>query len=233
MADEARTLFVIPAYNEGANIGPVLEDLLRAAPPAQVLVVNDGSEDDTLEIARRYPVHTIDFPFNLGVASALHMGFRYALERGFTQVVQFDGDGQHIPAEAAKVLAPVLAGSFDIAVGCRIEHPEATSSFARQFGGRILSLLLLLLTGRAYRDPTSGFRAYSLAAIRRFARDFPDEYPEVESLVLARKFGLRVTETPVQMRPRRAGKSSISLFGSVYYMVKVCLASLVIMLRRY
>jgi len=233
MPEPTKTLFVIPAFNEAANIGPVLDDLLQTVSADHVLVVNDGSEDDTLEAARKFPVSTIDFPFNLGVASALHLGFRFALHHGFSQVVQFDGDGQHLPAEAQRILEPVLNGTCDIAIGCRAEGWEAASSFARRFGSRVLSALLRLLTGRAYRDPTSGFRAYSLEAIRRFARDFPDEYPEVESIVLASKFGLRVAEIPVRMRPRRAGKSSISLLGSVYYMAKVCLASAVIMLRKY
>ncbi len=233
MPEPAKTLFVIPAYNEGTNIGAVIADLLQLVEADQILVVNDGSEDDTLKVAQGYPIHTIDFPFNLGVAQALYAGFRYALEHGFEQVIQFDGDGQHLATETAALLAPILDGSADITVGCRAGNDTSTSSFARRFGSRVLSTLLLLLTGRAYRDPTSGFRAYSSRAIHSFSREFPDEYPEVESLVLANKFVLRVAEVPVKMRPRRTGKSSISFFGSVYYMFKVCLASVVIMLRKY
>ncbi|NLH48119.1 MAG: glycosyltransferase family 2 protein [Myxococcales bacterium] len=229
---EPRTLFIIPAYNESANIERVLQELSEVARPEEILVVSDGSTDNTAALTRRQPVALLEFPFNLGVASVMQAGFRYALRHGFTAAVQFDGDGQHVPGEAAKLLAALAAGDCDIAIGYR-SGGERVSTLARHLGSKILAALLVLLTRRFYRDPTSGFRAFSRRAIEAFAKNFPEEYPEVESIVLAKKLGLRIRETPVTMRPRIAGKSSITVLGSAYYMVKVMLASLVIMLRRY
>jgi len=235
MTDNApkKALFIVPAYNECANIAQVLDDLLSVAGPEQILVVNDASEDATLAVIRRYPVKYIDFPFNLGVASVLKIGFQHALKNNFALAVQFDGDGQHVAAEAAKIAEAIRADICDVAIGSRAGLSEHTSSLARRVGSKFISGILVLLTGQYISDPTSGFRAYSLAAIQKFARDFPDEYPEVESIVLAKKFGLRVKETSVTMRPRQAGSSSITIFGSIYYLVKVILASCIILLRKY
>lgn len=228
-----RALFVVPAFNEEPNIGAVIDDLLSAAPPASILVVSDGSRDATARIARERGVACADFPFNAGVACAVKAGFRHAMRHGFGAVVQFDGDGQHLASEVGSVLDPVLRGECDIAVGYRsgLKHP--VSSKARMVGRIVLTGWLMILTRRYHADPTSGFRAYSRRAIQAFAEDFPEEYPEVESLVLARKLGLSVGGYPVMMRPRQAGRSSISFAGSIYYMIKVVLSTFVILLRRY
>lgn len=227
-----RTLFIIPAYNESANIERVLRELYDVAAPDEILVVSDGSNDETAALVRRQPVALLEFPFNLGVASVMQAGFRHALRHEFDYAVQFDGDGQHVPAEAVKLIRVLEEGDCDIVIGYR-SGGKRVSTLARHLGGKILSGLLVLLTRQFYRDPTSGFRVFSRQAIAAFAKNFPEEYPEVESIVLARKLGLRIRETPVSMRPRLAGKSSITVLGSAYYMVKVVLASLVIVLRRY
>ena len=198
-----------------------------------VAVRNLQEEDETLDVVRSTSVHCIDFPINLGVASALQSGFRFALRHGFNMVVQFDGDGQHIAGEIVKIAGPVQNGECDIAVGSREQDKEATSSTARRLGSRIISTFLKAFTRQDFKDPTSGFRAYSSEAVERFASDFPDEYPEVESIILAKKYGLTVIEVPVSMRPRMGGQSSISFYGSWYYMIKVFLASVVMMLRKY
>lgn len=226
-------LFIVPAFNEEPNIGEVIEDLLSVAKPEQILIVNDGSEDGTFGKIRQYPVKHIDFCINLGVSSVMQAGFRFARKHGHSLVIQFDGDGQHIAEQSSKIIDAVSSGGCDIAIGARVEDREATSSFPRHLGGQVLSKLLKIFTGQTIQDPTSGFRTYSSQAIEKFADHFPDEYPEVESIILAHKFGLKIKEVPVEMRPRMSGRSSISFLGSLYYMLKVLLASAVMMLRKY
>lgn len=226
-------LFIVPAFNEESNIGEVIRDLMTVAKPAEILIVNDGSEDSTSLEIQQHPVRHIDFCINLGVSSVMQAGFHYAKNHGRNVAVQFDGDGQHIAEQSAKIIDEVCCGQCDIAIGARVEDGEATSSLPRHIGGQVLSRVIRLFTGQTIKDPTSGFRAYSSRAIDRFAKFFPDEYPEVESIILAHKFGFVVKEVPVEMRPRLSGRSSISFLGSLYYMLKVILASAVMMLRKY
>ncbi|MCC6157760.1 MAG: glycosyltransferase family 2 protein [Deltaproteobacteria bacterium] len=226
-------LFIVPAFNEAANIASVIEDLMTIAPPGNIVVVNDGSKDNTAEIAGRYPIRVVDMPFNMGVSMALRTGFQNAMVRGAKMAVQFDGDGQHVAREIERIVSPVARGECDVAVGVRLADQKSTSTLPRMIGSAALRILLRILTGSSYADPTSGFRAYSEDAIVRFVHHFPDDYPEVEGLVLAHKLHLRVREYPVQMRRRLGGRSSITFLSSIYYMVKVALASIVIVLRRY
>jgi glycosyltransferase involved in cell wall biosynthesis len=233
MTDPTKKLFVLPAFNEADNLGSVLADLAAIAQPDQIVVVNDGSEDDTAAVARSAGVHCLDFAINVGVSSAVRAGFRFAIREGNDIVIQFDADGQHLALEAEKIIEAVTRGDCDVAIGARKSDLEETSTFFRRQGRRLLSAFLLVFTRQYFSDPTSGFRAYSKRAIDLFAVDFPDEYPEVESIVLAKKAGLTIKEIPVAMAPRKAGTSSISFFGSIYYMVKVILASAIMTLRKY
>lgn len=228
-----KKLYIIPALNEEETVGRVIEDLLTVAAPDEILVVNDGSSDDTLAVIQSYPVHCIDFPYNLGVSSVIQAGFKFALRHGHDLAIQFDGDGQHLAAESQKIIDLVRNNGCDIAIGSRQKEVDESSSLPRRLGGAFLSRFLLIFTGQQINDPTSGFRAYSKRAIEVFAKELPDEYPEVESIVLAKKRGLSVEEVTVSMAPRRAGKSSISFIGSWYYMVKTILALFVMMLRKY
>jgi glycosyltransferase involved in cell wall biosynthesis len=226
-------LFIVPAYNEGNTIGSVIADLQSIVPANQILIVNDGSEDHTLRSIREFDVHCIDFPVNLGVSSVLQAGFCFALRHGFSAAIQFDGDGQHLAEQAQCIAQPVTSGQCDIAIGVRDTQKDGSTSLPRQVGGKVLSGFLKVFTGQRFVDPTSGFRAYSDKAIRKFALEFPDEYPEIESIVLAKKYGLTLLEKTVQMRQRQGGRSSITFLGSWYYMFKVILASAVMMLRKY
>ncbi len=226
-------LIVVPAYNESQNIKKVIEDLLNVASPDQILIINDGSRDNTLEVINSFEVNFIDFPINLGVSEVLSKGFRFARQTKSPVVVQFDGDGQHLALEIEKILAPVLNGECDIAIGVRGAEFWNSSSLPRKIGGKIISRFLKVFTGKDFSDPTSGFRAYSTRAIENFSENFPDEYPEVESIVLGDRMNLSIKEFQVSMAPRLAGRSSITFFGSLYYMIKTLLALVVISLRKY
>jgi glycosyltransferase involved in cell wall biosynthesis len=229
----ARLIVIIPAFNEEASLAQVIRNVCAAVPWADVLVVNDGSTDRTPIVALAAGARVISLPFNLGIGAAVQTGFIFAEENGYDYAVQVDGDGQHDPREIPDILRPVEEGQADIAAGSRyIEDRGYITPKLRRLGIVLLAAMISLITGRRVTDPTSGFRAYNRLAICFCARLYPYDYPEPESVVLFWQARLRMIETPVTMNPRYGGQSSITLFRSGYYMVKVFLAILIGLLRR-
>jgi glycosyltransferase involved in cell wall biosynthesis len=228
-----RRIAIVPAYNEEASIGRVLDELRAFDPGLDVVVVDDGSTDRTADVARAKGARVVRLPFNLGIGGAVQTGFRYAWERGFDVAVRVDGDGQHDPCELGAVLEPVLADEADIAVGSRFSGRNGyRSSRSRRLGIRLLAWCVSALTRQRITDPTSGFQAANRLGIRLFAADYPHDYPEAEATVMVFKHRLRLVEVPVAMRARESGRSSITALRSVYYMVKVLLAIFVALFRR-
>ena len=220
-----RALVIVPAYNEAGMIHRVVQDLSRHAPWADVLVVNDGSRDETAEVARNAGATVVSLPVNLGIGGAVQTGYRYAFRAGYDLAFQFDGDGQHRASRLADLAEPVLAESADLVVGSRFLKPRGlTASGMRWIGIKILAAVISGVVGRKISDPTSGFRVAGRRAIALFACEYPQDYPEPESLVLVHQQGLRVCEVPTTMRRRLRGTSSIRPFHGVHYMTKVLLA---------
>jgi len=224
----------VPAFNEEEAVGRVIDGIRAYDEGFEIVVVDDGSRDRTADVARACGAHVLRLPFNLGIGGAVQTGFRYAYENGFDLAVRLDGDGQHDPDHLDAVVAPVLSGDADIAVGSRYlgDGDGYRSSAPRRIGIRILASAVSLLTRQRITDPTSGFQALNRKAITLFAADYPHDYPEVEGLVLVVRHRLRLCEVPVEMRPRTTGQSSIRAASSVYYMVKVLLALFVGSFRR-
>jgi glycosyltransferase involved in cell wall biosynthesis len=228
-----RRVAIVPARNEEACVGAVVEEIRAFDPDMEIVVVDDGSGDRTAAVARAAGARVVRLPFNLGIGGAVQTGFRYALENGFQLAVRLDGDGQHDPRELTALLEPVLAGRADIAVGSRFTGVDAyRSTFARRIGIRLLARLVSLLVRQRVTDTTSGFQAVNRRGIVLFAADYPHDYPEVEAVVMVHKHRLRLEEVPVRMRERAGGRSSIRAGHSIYYMLKVSLALLVGLGRR-
>jgi glycosyltransferase involved in cell wall biosynthesis len=226
-------LAIIPAFNEAASLPALLQELARQCPSWEVLVINDGSTDRTGEVGRAARAKVIDLPFNSGVAAAEQTGFFYALEEGYSFVVRLDGDGQHSPAEAARLLAAVRNGGADVAIGSRfLGAPGFRSSWIRRMGIAWLSFLVTLLARRKVTDPTSGLRAFRRDVVSFLAQVYPGDYPEPESILLLARRGFRIVEVPVAMQGRQGGYSSIGKGGALYYVLKVTFALLVENLRR-
>jgi len=222
----ARVLVIVPAYEEAANIGAVVEDLLHHVPDADVLVVDDGSTDDTARHARAAGARVARLPMNLGVGAAVQTGFQAALEGGYDAALQVDGDGQHPAEEVPRVLAPVLADEVDVCIGSRyLDDRGYVTPAGRRAGQRFFSTQVKLITGRRFTDTTSGFRAYNRAALAFVSRNYSRDYPEVNALVALARARYRLREVPVTMRDRQGGVSHISMWRAVYYMAKVPLAS--------
>jgi len=225
METKGKILIVIPAFNEERSLEKVVGEVQAYFPPAEVLVVNDGSSDLTSEKAKACGVMVLDLPFNLGIGGAMQAGYKYAYEKDYDIVVQVDGDGQHDPKEIPKLLQSLKEKQVDMVIGSRfITHSAYKISIMRRLGSYILSGVISCLIKQKITDPTAGFRAANRKAIRLFAFYYPQDYPEPEVLVLLSKSGLKIAEVLVKMKQRYSGESSITKIRSIYYMVKVLLA---------
>jgi glycosyltransferase involved in cell wall biosynthesis len=231
-----KLLAIVPAYNEAGAISSTIAELRAHAPEWDVLVVDDGSTDETARLARTAGARVLRMPFNLGIGGAVQSGYQYALEHGYQVAVQVDGDGQHDP-RYLPILLDHLRDDPDLnmVTGSRFLDPEDAhgyrSSASRRVGIRLFAGILSRIVGRPITDPTSGLRMTDRRGIELFARDYPHDYPEVEALVLSHAHQLQGDELPVRMRARLTGRSSIGSTQSVYYMMKVTLAVLVGMMR--
>lgn len=220
-----RCLAIVPVFNERGSVGKVIERLRRALPEFDVVVIDDGSTDDTL---RRVPagpgVTVVSLPFNLGIGGAMQTGYRYAALHGYDIAVQVDGDGQHRPSEVRRLVNFLMADKADLVVGSRFLEQSSNTyrqTFVRSTGAWMLRGLIKSLTGLTITDCTSGFRAANRRAIRAFAHWYPEDYPEPEVILLLHRAGYRIGELAVRMRQRRAGQSSISVFAGLFYVLKV------------
>jgi glycosyltransferase involved in cell wall biosynthesis len=232
---EPRRIAIVPARNEAGAIGGVLDELQAFDPRLDVVVVDDGSSDRTAAIASERGAAVVRLPFNLGIGGAVQTGFKYALEHGYDVAVRLDGDGQHVPEELPKLLAPIESGLADIVVGSRFvdaSDADYRPPIARRAGIRYFARLVSVLTRQRLTDTTSGFQALNRRGIELFADEYPHDYPEVEATVMVVRSGLRISEAQVRMREREHGRSSINAIRSVYYLIKVTLALLIAMLRR-
>lgn len=221
-----KAIVIIPAYNEQDSIVHAVNAVIKAG--YDYVIVNDGSSDKTLSICHKNSFNVLDLSRNLGIGGAVQAGYKYALAKGYDIAVQFDGDGQHDVSSLMYLIESVASGT-DLAIGSRFLKNENKfkSTFMRRVGSRWLSLIIRLFGGQI-SDPTSGFRACSKKAIQLFGREYPMDYPEPESIVAAIKSGLVVEEVPVVMHERVGGESSIGMFSSAYYMIKVTLAIMIL-----
>jgi glycosyltransferase involved in cell wall biosynthesis len=224
-----KVLIIIPCFNEEKSITLLLEELLKInfsnKYRVEIVVVNDGSEDNTVEVINQLNVIILDLPVNIGIGGAVQTGLKYAFENDFEIAIQVDGDGQHPPMEILKMLKAQEENPSNLIIGSRFISKEGfQSSLFRRLGIFYLHWLNKILTQKNFYDITSGFRLFDKKAISLAARFYPDEYPEPESLVIFAKAGFSISETPVLMKPRQGGQSSIRYFSQVYYIIKVSLA---------
>lgn len=226
-------MVAIPALNEEGSIGGVVAEVRAHQPTADVVVVDDGSTDRTALIARAAGARVLRLPFNLGVGGAMRAVYRLAEREGYDAVVQIDADGQHDPARIADLLAALPTS--DIVVGARFAgRGTYRVRGPRWWAMRVLAGVLSRVTGTRLTDATSGNRLVNRRAIVLFAETYPEEYlgDTVESLVLAARAGLRVTQVPVEMRPRLVGTASQNAVRSAVYLGRAMVALGLALVRR-
>lgn len=227
-----RTMVLVPAYNEEAAISRLLADVRRHLPGAAVVVVDDGSADRTAEVARAAGAQVLRLPCNLGVGPAIQTGFRFAIESGFDYLIRLDGDGQHPPAEALKLIEAMRAQPTDLVVGTRYgEGSTYRGNWFRRVVLKGLALFISVICRKWITDPTSGFWLVTRPLLQCFALHYPSDYPEAEAIALLRRQGFSLEEVPVAFRPRQAGESSIRAWGTILFAAKVFLALFVDRLR--
>ncbi len=228
-----RKLVIIPAYNEQGGIERTVRDICAQAPDFDYIIINDCSTDDTLFVCQKNGFHVINLPINLGIGGSVQTGYAYAFRNGYDIAVQFDGDGQHNARYLHEMAEKLAEERLDMVIGSRYIKKEGfQSSGIRRVGIRYFTGMIKLVTGKKITDPTSGMRMAGRDVIAMYARNYPKDYPEPESVVAILKAGKKVGEVPVQMNAREEGVSSISPRKSVYYMIKVSLAILIAAVRR-
>jgi hypothetical protein len=207
-----KALALIPARNEAGSLRAVITELRAEEPGLDILVVDDASADATRAIAASAGAEHLHLCEHLGVGGAIRVGLRYAVRRGYDVVVRVDGDGQHPAREIDALFAPIAEGRADAVVGSRFgEHAGyQTPPGLRRTGQRLLAAWVSAASGVKVSDATSGFWAFGARAIRLLADEHPPGYPEPELLLLLARSGLRVTEVPVRMNQRLAGRTSLS-----------------------
>lgn len=230
---QGHTLIVMPAFNEAQNIAAIIGETKLAMPRCEILVVDDGSKDQTAAVARRAGAMVLGLPFNLGVGGAMRAGFKFAIQFGFENVVQIDADGQHDP----KYLFDLLEGlrNFDIVIGARFAGKGDYAVVGpRKWAMVSLSKIMTIICGTRLTDTTSGYKAVGPRALELFANSFPAEYlgDTVEALVIASRHKLRITQIPVEMRTRAGGQPSQSSWKSFIYLGRAMLAVVVGLSRK-
>lgn len=226
-----RLAVIIPAKNEADNIGKVLADIRAHLPTADIIVVDDCSEDDTAETAAAFPgVTLLRSPISLGIGGAVQLGLKFAVGKGYEVFIRMDGDGQHRAESLAELVRN--GGPRTLVQGAR---PHArfleSSNWIRKVGSLYFHLLFRICTFRNIPDPTSGLMCFGKDIAEKFSRFYPTDFPEIESLVLLIRSGHRIVSAPVAMEPRQGGSSSIGWWHGGIYMLSVTIAFLSSFLR--
>ena len=224
-------LAVVPAYNESENLLRVVGELRRLAPAIDVLVVNDGSTDDTAELMPRLGVPWLTMASRVGVGGAVRAGLRYAQDRGYEYVVRIDGDGQHRVADIGRLLQPVASNRLDAAIGSRFLRHRGRRPTLLRGAQALLAVFLTAATRTRITDPTSGFCLFGPRAVRMLARHHPTGYAEPELILLLHRNALRLGEVPIRTRPRLRGRTSLTVGRALIACGRTILALLIVPAR--
>ena len=225
-------LVLIPAFNEQGAVGTVVQEVAGALPDVPVLVVDDCSTDATAAVARAAGAQVLSLPYHLGLGGCVQAGYKLACELGFRHVIRVDGDGQHDPSEIPKILSTLKSSGCEMVIGSRFVNGNGEhTSLVRAAGIWFFRLMLRPILGRRVHDPTSGFVGVNRGALEVFSRSFPLEYPEIEALVVLQRKRFRFQEVEVHMRPRLAGRSTITPLRSLYYIFHVLMGVFVNILK--
>ena len=230
---KSEILVIIPAYNEEKSIGKVIKEVKESAPKVDIVVIDDGSIDNTAEVARRCGVKVISHPINLGYGTSLQTGYKYTLRFPYKIVVQLDADGQHPSTYIHNLVNALKSNSADVVIGSRfLENRKYNGPWIRKLGMRIFSVITSLIAKERITDTSSGFRALKREVVDFFSHiDYPSDFDDADLIILTHFAGFRIKEISVAMNERESGKSAIAGTKLIYYGFKMLLSIAVTLLR--
>ena len=227
-------LIVIPAYNESMNISSVLDSIDNLKLNIDVLVVNDGSLDNTEEIVMKKGHKIISLPINLGYGMACQTGFKYAVQKEYKYVIQFDGDGQHSPEDIPVLMETLYKGNCDIVIGTRfLSEKSFKIGTLKKIAIGILKFFIKISTGQKITDPSSGFQGLNNKAFSYYSikNNYPEDFPDADVIINMLQHGFTIKEVPATFLEREAGESMHSGLKPIYYFAKMTLSIFIIVIR--
>jgi glycosyltransferase involved in cell wall biosynthesis len=230
MLGNKQYLIVIPALNEETTIGSVIDAACQDIPQADILVVDDGSSDETSAIARERQAMVVRHPFNLGYGAALQTGFRFADHHSYDFVITIDADGQHLPFCAKSLIETMQHQNADVVIGSRFLEGKYRAGIARTIGIRLFSFIAKIYTGVKITDPTSGFQLLRKTAFSHLslADNYPLDYPDVNIIMSLHKRNFKIAEAPVTMKQKTNEQSMHRGFRPVFYVIRMLLAIILV-----
>lgn len=227
---------IIPTFNESANIGRVIQDLRAKRMVNEIVVIDDGSNDSTVEIAKEAGATVVPLVTHLGYGAALQTGYMYAYNNHFDVVVQLDGDGQHDPEFVKSLIDCLITKQCDLVIGSRfLSEKHYQAPLMRRCGMRLFQWIIYLLIRKKITDPTSGFQALNQKVIHFFTKEamYPSDYPDADMILLLHNVGFRIEEIPVIMHESQTGQSMHSGIRPLYYVVKMMLSIFSVLFGQY
>ncbi len=228
-----KEIIIIPAYNEERYIGKVIDKIKSLYESIDILIINDGSTDNTSSIAKDKGAIVIDLPYNLGYGIALQTGFKYANKYEYKYVITMDADGQHEPACIADLLLEIKKSEVNLVIGSRfLKNEKFKMPILKRIGLYIFRSAVKFHTDHKITDPTSGFQAINNKLLKFFISHFyPSDYPDADLLIMIHRAGFKFKEIPVVMYPSPPKKGMHYGFKSFYYVFKMVISILAILLR--
>ena len=229
----SKRCLIIPAFNEEESIVSVIEGIKKHS-DADIIVVDDGSSDQTVSRATKAGALVVRHPYNMGYGTALQTGYKYAVKKKYDFLVQIDGDGQHDPKYIPALFEEVEAGRCDVAIGSRfLGEGHYPLGVLKWIGIHVLRLATRFFIRERITDPTSGYQSLKRDVFEVFTEDlFPHDYPDANMIILLHWMAFTIKEVPVTMRPNREGRSMHEgVFTILYYFFKMFLSFVIALIR--
>lgn len=231
----SKTLVIIPAFNEGKHIFDLITGIQELYPDFDILVINDGSTDNTAAEVRRSGFMLINHPFNMGYGVTVQTGYKFAFQQGYEYLIQIDGDGQHDPQCIKKLYNELVSNSADLILGSRFNGElRYNPGFIRKTGMKLFRWIVKRVVHLNLSDVTTGFQGMNRRVLREFIKNsFPADYPDADVLIMAHKKGIRIKEVPVTMYANKEGKSMHSRFHkSFVYVVQMIISVFILLIQK-